>query len=320
MARTGSTAVEHLQEIGRTSAEKEKSGLDQAVGARLEALSCLYRGVITSNGDYDSSVKVKSDSKLAFQWRARGKGFDEAYCVQIRCDNVHKWGVTFPPGWKHVMKSLDLQAVINKQALQTGIDSSVTSLRCKLVGTPRHVAAPVTDRSTGASFELHGVEVVLCASVIDEEWLVHMGSFDEDGELCATNPFQAKDLLLKDLGAGDEAQPRKRIRRHLHTGQLRVLLKSHPKMFDSVVAVARYRAEVIRAERETRAVQEAEVARHFESSPWHWHNTTWDITVYLLWTWHTRGMRRTGLTSIRLDKLRDTDLKLPAPDGLGDDD
>ena len=77
---------------------------------------------------------------------------------------------------------------------------------------------------------LTGVEVVLCASVTNEEWLVHMGSLDENGELNARNPFQARDLLLKDLTAGNGVQLHKRIRQHLHRGQLRAASEVSPRV------------------------------------------------------------------------------------------
>jgi hypothetical protein len=54
--------------------------------------------------------------------------------------------------------------------------------------------------SAGAIVVLHGMEVVLCAHVVAEEWLVHRGSFDE-GVLDEKNPFQEKDLILEDLEA-----------------------------------------------------------------------------------------------------------------------
>ena len=309
-----------MRDVGRKSAEQEMSGFDQFVRSRLETLTCVYRGVILSCGEYDSSATIKRRSKLAFLWHARGKGFDESCCVHIHADHLRDRGLAIPHDWKFAMQNLDLQAIVNRKAVQTSIDADVTSLRCKLVGAPLHVPAPILERSTGSTIELNGVEVVLCASVTNEEWLVHMGSFDENGELNARNPFQARDLLLKDLTAGNGVQLHRRIRRHLHRGQLRQLQQVHPELFEYVVASARYRAEVIRAERGSRAVQEGDVVMHFEQSPWRWQNAKSEITVYLLWTWHTRGMRRTGLTSIRLDELRGTDDKLPAPDGLGDED
>ena len=320
MARTCSSTFERMRDVGRKSAEKEMSSLDEATRASLETFSCVYRGVILSCGEYDSSATIKRRSKLAFLWHARGNGFDESCCVHIHADHLRDRGLAIPHDWKFAMQNLDLQAIVNRKAVQTSIDADVTSLRCKLVGAPLHVPAPILERSTGSTIELNGVEVVLCARVTNEEWLVHMGSFDDNGELNARNPFQARDLLLKDLTAGNGVQLHKRIRQHLHRGQLRQLQRCHPELLEYVVALARYRAEVIRAERGSRAVQEGDVVMHFEQSPWHWPSATCDCTVCLLWTWHTQGMRRTGLTSIRLDELRGTDDKLPAPDGLGDED
>ena len=85
MARRGSFTSERLQEIGRISAEKEKTGLDQSSRARLECLSCVYRGVVTSSGEDVSTARIKADSQVTFEWRLRGEGFDEGRCVQMLC-------------------------------------------------------------------------------------------------------------------------------------------------------------------------------------------------------------------------------------------
>ena len=62
----------------------------------------------------------------------------------------------------------------------------------------------------------------------------------------------------------------------------------------------------------------ARVAKQFDPIAWRWPERAWDVTAYLLWSWHCRGTLRTAISGVRLDHLRDVERKLSAPEGLGD--
>ena len=72
------------------------------------------------------------------------------------------------------------------------------------------------------------------------------------------------------------------------------MIAKSPRAFDDLVAVAAFRAEQMSASAAGRELYAARVAKQFEPMAWHWPERAWDVTVYLLWSWHCRGTLRTA--------------------------
>ena len=73
-------------------------------------------------------------------------------------------------------------------------------------------------------------------------WLRHHQSFHDDSVL-DKKPLQEKDLVAEDLARLGAGQPHKRVRTHLHSGQLRTIIAESPRDVDALVAVATFRAD-----------------------------------------------------------------------------
>ena len=69
-----------------------------------------YRGVLNEEGGVDVEAPVRKHFQAAFEWRARGEGFDETSQVKLRCDHVVERGVPLPPSWKTKLQCLSLRS------------------------------------------------------------------------------------------------------------------------------------------------------------------------------------------------------------------
>ena len=56
-----------------------------------------YRGVLNEEGGVDIEAPLRKVTQAAFEWRARGEGFDGTSQVKLRCDNAINQGVPLPP-------------------------------------------------------------------------------------------------------------------------------------------------------------------------------------------------------------------------------
>ena len=89
---------------------------------------------------------------------------------------------------------------------------------------------------------------LLCGHIETDEWFVHGGTY-EDGSL-ATNPFQEKDLLRKDImREAWDISVSKRLRSNSHLNALRGYVQVNDYLWCEIVAVANFRAEEIRSKR-----------------------------------------------------------------------
>ena len=320
MAPSSNYTVERMRDIGRSSADRAWSSLERSIAGRLQALTCEYLGTADGTGSFLLHDTVRANSSVAYQWTATGDRFSEVHVASARVDKVAAHGVALPRGWKTALRNLDLPDIIKRHLELARTESKVPGLGCRLLGT--YVSVPVSDTgySAGSILPFGGVAHVLCANVTDDQWLCHRGSFDAEGTLDDQNPLQVKGLVVMDLANLEAIHPRKRICGNLLTGQLRQYVVGSPRAFDALVAAARFRAAEMRAARECQDLQDAAIVQQFESSPWRWSEQAWDVSIYLLWTWHNRGSVRKAISSVRLDNLRNLERKLAVPEGLGDAD
>ena len=316
-SRSGYTS-ERMREIGRTSADQARNNLQRVIVARVRALTCDYCGVVSTEGTVDAGATVRGNSCVAYRWTVVGDGFEEQHVTHVRTDKAVCRGVAFPKGWKMGLQNLDIPDVVRGHVERAKVESRVPGLGCRLLGAPKRVRIPEGGHQVGAVVSLNGMATALCAHVDEDQWLCHRGSCSPGGTPDEENPWRVKDLEACNVSDTDAARPRKRIRSHLLGAQLRKLIVDWPRAFDEAAAVAAFRAEQQSASSKGRELDPTRVAQHFEPMAWNWPERAWDVNVYLLWSWHCRGMLRTALSAMRLDNLRDLERKISVPDGLGD--
>mgnify|MGYP003329439834 CR=1 FL=1 len=95
----------------------------------------------------------------------------------------------------------------------------------------------------------------------------------------------------------NEDAPRKRIKPHLREHILRNAAEKHGAKLDQVMAIARYRAEEIRAAEEKREMSMELALAAFEENPFRWASRAWQsrMEVGIFWTWRnsdgTKGIQ-----------------------------
>ena len=199
MASRSGYTLERMCEIGRLSADQARNNLERAVFARLKALTCEYRGVVTAQDSVESGAAVRASSNVAYRWIVTGDGLDEQHVAQARLDNASLRGVAFPTGWKTGLQSLDLPDIVRRHLECARAESRVPGLCCRLLGAPARVHAAEEGREVGAVLSLNGVATALCAHVAADQWLCHRGSSSDDGAPDQADPWQATDLVACDF-------------------------------------------------------------------------------------------------------------------------
>ena len=237
--------------------------------SRLDACAPRYRGVPTEEGNFDVEAPLRRDALVAFEWRARGDGFDETYLVKARCNHVLERGVPLPSPWRTTLRCLNLYVLAEnaaKAAREGEEERRLHDARCLFLGQPKSSVLPPPDAELvpGATVRLEHLEYLLCAHVKDGTWLCHRGSFKDASSLDERNPFDEEDLEIKDFcEAPEHGPPKKRLRAHLEAGHLRETALAEPRPWNRLVAIAAYEAEKLRAE----PFDEALALRGFEPSP-----------------------------------------------------
>ena len=318
MAQLVSFSHERLHRFGKEAAEraKRKEKFPQSA-----VLTCEYLGVPIGEGRFDAACAATTDASFAFEWRVKACGYEAAHVTTVRCDHLAGRGVSFPPGWHVALQNLDLDEYVAKEVERVIARSKVPNARCHLLGRAQRTCVADLQHTPGAFVVIDRVEHVLCAHIVDDEWFAHRGSFD--GEVfCEETPLRPQDLIhVRITTACMEPPRRKRIPTHLHVGQLRDFIGKKPCDFDVLVAVATYRAETIRSQRQTREIDLSAATRKFERNPFAWteaDSQLWNLVLVARWSWQTRGAEREAFITVRLHKLRQRGL--PGPPDIGDRD
>eukprot|EP00973_Karenia_brevis_P096384 12431531-Karenia_brevis.AAC.1 len=272
-----------------------------------------YIGVVTENV-FNLNAHVQWDTTVAFQWKAQGHSFNETHIVQGRCLNFVQRSVAFPPHWRTALKLQGISCIVDESVKEARERFEMPSMQCILLGQPKDVLIPESqEHVTGAILRLQSgealFEYLLCAHVREQSWLCHRGTFNKH-EIDKNNPFDAKDLVIKDISAHDEMipPPRKRIRGHLHCGQLRAFALKRLTAFKRVVALAQWKAEEIRSAE--KPFDEAVACRGFEQNHWNWkdHN----IKIVAMWSWLSGTKLHKQIVETRVDHLLDRGLPYPS--------
>jgi len=131
--------------------------------------------------------------------------------------------------------------------------------------------------------------------------------------------------VLKDVIHGtQEAEgppPRKKVRTHLHFGQLRAIALNWQAAWDQLMAVATWRAEELRATDQHRPFDQAAASTGYEASPWKWGTTGRKIQVQVgvLWSWRVSTWQR-QIVHAHFDHLLERSIPVPSVLGKTDGD
>ena len=279
---------------------------------QLMDVHCEYIGVAQANGAFDREARIRKTSNVGFRWRVLADGI-QTTVVEKRCDNAMSHGIAMPPSWQVAVKCHSLQSDADRSSAQVNKTDARFKARCKVLGQPRRCPFPneADGFAPGTIVELPlgsaSVEFALCAHVHEKSWLCTRGHFVED-MFQISDPFGEGSLILKTLETDvlqqDHEAPRKRIKPHLHKGQLLGLAATRPDHWDAVVSIATWHAEMMRARLEGRQPDEQLAHSAFERNPFRWHNVPGKVyrsRVMVHWTLWRGGQDEQIFQTHRLD-------------------
>ena len=267
---------------------------DEAVS--LGDVSCEYAGVAQDDGSYDLQAPIRQNSTIGFRWKVDFDGPQDTV-AEVRCDNAGARGVPFPPSWHFAPHCRDFQTIADASAAQAAKLHGLADASCRVLGQPRR--CPLTDEANGPApgiavelcLDGAAVEFLLCAHVYEDMWFCTRGLFVDD-VFQSSDPFGVDSLVLKDVQRDARRQELEAqsedIKPSLHPGQLKKLAAARPDRWDMVVAVAKWRAEVTKAELKSRPPDMEQACAAFERDPFRWHVHTSrrvHTQVVTLWSW-----------------------------------
>ena len=281
--------LERLNEIAVDSATKMKGLLQSG------HLTCEYIC------DKDNTI-TKSDL-LSFRWYVESSGYNDTYEVTARCNHVVERGIPFPDRWRTALKCLKLHDQV-RECTGNVMEFGASNVKCELLGQAKIQCDDRIGKTVALNNNGSRVVYLLCGHVENDEWMLHNGSYI-DNEL-DSNPFQEKDLICKNIvaDAWDVTQS-KRLRSNNHMKTLRGYVQVNDYLWSEIVAVARFRAEEMRSERQSREFNEERAKHDFESNPFLWESSgkrNSHVRLTTLWTWK-RGKTYRKLEHVDLHNL-----------------
>ena len=262
----------------------------------LENVMCKYLGSPARDGTYDIDASIQWDTHVAFEWTGQFNGTPRKSIVEIRCDNVIQRGVTFPPLWNFAIQAWGLQAIADESAMAFAQAFGFSNATCRILGMAK--THPIPDEGISdvpgslVTLNAHrvGIEYLLCAQVHADYWFCSKGYFIDE-HFQENDPLNPNSLVVKniqqDMWSGPSGEA-KRIRRHLHQGHLRQIATEWKDDWNLLAAVAHWRAEELRAQRDRRPIDEEVAGSRFEPDPFMWSiskRNRKQSKVGVQWTW-----------------------------------
>ena len=101
----------------------------------------------------------------------------------------------------------------------------------------------------------------------------------------AENPFDEKDLLLKDIFKASQelSQSKRRIRVHHRPGELREAALNSPDAWNRLVATSKWKAEELRAANQHRPFNQEDAFSNYEKDCWVW-SISDRIQIGVMWS------------------------------------
>ena len=109
-----------------------------AVDARAQFSDLSPEHALTCEPVLKSGVEIRQATKVAFQWRFQGPGYDERSQVTARCDNVCESGVPLPETWKTALHHLTLLRLVEESVEHVReTEPRLSDLSCHIAGMPK---------------------------------------------------------------------------------------------------------------------------------------------------------------------------------------
>ena len=204
---------------------------------------------------------------------------NETVVVKVRCNHAASRSVPFPETWRTALRCDRLSSIAEASVQKACEEFGFSDLECRILGKPHEqpLPRPNAKYAPGSTVMLQTdnggrLDFLLCAHVHGDVWLCHLGTF-KDNAFDRDNPFDAKDLVLKDV-LRDAWEPdgpsSKRGKVHLNTAELRKAARTHRTPWEQVVATATFQAEEIRAAQQHRELDEKVAFSAYEKNHWNW--------------------------------------------------
>ena len=166
-------------------------------------------------------------------------------------------------------------------------------------------------------------DYLLASHIEEDRWFCHKGTLNRDGMLDDGDPFDAKDLVVKDISRDayePENAPRCRIGPHTTGPRLVEAAHSLADSWSRAVATATWRAEVLRAAR--RPFDAAAAGAGFEANPFRWSVAEGWLShadVAFAWYWWQDGGWSRELVRVSAHDLSAHERGVPTPGSLSED-
>ena len=172
MASQASFSVERLQRYASEAVRKIRR---KWTVPHTVALTCQYVGVAVEGGRFDESAVAQSSFTVGFEWGVKADANEHTQVVTVRCDHVAGRGVPLP-SWQTALQNLDLADHIRQAVERVTAQSGTQGASCHYAGHPRPASLSEKENTPGAIVAINGIEHVMCAHILDGQWLLHCGS------------------------------------------------------------------------------------------------------------------------------------------------
>ena len=254
----------------------------------------------------------------SFKWKAAWLRGVEVTTKDVLVSNAFLQGVPLPDGWRPALRALqalkDARRVSKKDP-----PPNVPYLDCDLIGVPKPVFAPTGPRCSGTciTFSERGrpANYALVAHVHSDVWICSPGA-SIGHSIMGTPVWDNASCIEKDLSRdlwSTAAVSKRRVRGHMHAGNLRPLLVDHADAFAALVADKTWEAEVRRASIEERNVNFEAAGAMYENNPFRWESDdrVSHSMVEYCWRWEQAGAMHFERKTVRLDDAVRGQVPLP---------
>ncbi len=304
MAPKGGITVAGLHIAAAKASAREAQTLPSDAGV---ALSCRFLGVSDGNGGVLPEARPTCRNDALFRWTAIVGLRTETIEVAVRCDNAVdiKRIIPVPEVWKVALQCLKLDSIAATAARALTARSALEALDCQVLGIAKPSPLPRPGRrlvpgATAVLREPGGqLHVLLCALVSGSTWIC----YGPDCKRPLGGPISAEDLLVRDIVAEAAEPAAKRAKVAARPTQLSAWAATQPAAWNSIVALARFKAEEHVAAQEHRALDASLAAAGYEPSAWLWPAGSGRAELASLWRWQRSGEQRHELVLLRLDSV-----------------
>ena len=165
----------------------------------------------------------------------------------MRCNNAVSRSVPLPLSWRTAIKVVAAVDRMRREAIaEASRQIENPQCDCRLFGIPKSGADLDELCSTAGTVVWLKCQqgtrqpFLLCARVSGDVWICHPGTLLDSGALCSDNPFDIKDLAVRDVVADRferDALPRRRIAPHTNVN-LQEAAAANPNEWSHVRAIA----------------------------------------------------------------------------------